>query len=268
MKLGVETFHTAISPLANGPSQPSTENTLRNARHMGYSSHVDEKALEAIAAHFEGVAKREGLPTGVPLEYDLYQYEHQVPGGVISNMKRQLAQLSFENRLEEVLEETVLVRRELGYPIMVTPFSQFVVTQASLNVVQGERYKTITDEVVKFALGHYGEQASPVDQDLMDRISSLPRTKEFINWKPEQVSIEDLRREIGNDLSDDDLLLLVLCREEDFKAMRAAGPIETEYSGAGKPLVTFIKELMKRKNSTYIRIQKEDFSLTLRKSTR
>jgi oxaloacetate decarboxylase alpha subunit len=206
MKLGVKTFHTATSPLANGPSQPSTENTLRNAYHMGYSSLVDEKALEAIAAHFGEVAEGERLPTGVPLEYDLNQYEHQVPGGVISNMKRQLAQLNFGHRLEEVLEETVLVRKELGYPIMVTPFSQFVVTQASLNIIQGERYKTITDEVIKFALGHYGDQASPVDQDFMDRIDSLPRTKEFISWKPDQVSIEDLRREIGKDLSDDDLL--------------------------------------------------------------
>jgi oxaloacetate decarboxylase alpha subunit len=266
MSLGVKTFHTAISPLANGPSQPSTENILRNARHMGYSSDLDEEALEAIAAHFREVAKKEGLPTGVPLEYELYQFEHQVPGGVISNLKRQLGQLNFEHRLEEVLEETVLVRKELGYPIMVTPFSQFVVTQASLNVIQGERYKTITDEVIKFALGLYGEQASSVDQDFMDRIRSLPRTKDFIDWRPEEASIDDLRRELGANLSDDELLLLVLCPEKDFKAMRAAGPIKTDYSGADKPMVTFIKELMKRKNSTCIGIQKADFSLTLKKS--
>ena len=266
MNLGVKTFHTAISTLANGPSQPSTENILRNARHMGYASDLDEEALEAIAAHFREVAKKEGLPTGEPLEYDSFQYEHQVPGGVISNLKRQLGQLNFEHRLEEVLEETVLVRKELGYPIMVTPFSQFVVTQATLNVTQGERYKAITDEVIRFALGLYGEQVSPVDQDLMDRIMSLPRTKDFIDWKPEEVSIEDLRGELEANLSDDELLLLVICPEKDFKAMRAAGPIKTDYSGADKPMVTFIKELMKRKNSTCISIQKEDLSLTLKKS--
>jgi len=268
LKLGMKTFHTAISPLANGPSQPSTESFLRNARHLGYSSNVDEEALEAIAAHFREVAKAEGLPMGMPVEYESYQFEHQVPGGVISNLKRQLAQLGAEHRLEEVVEEAILVRKELGYPIMVTPFSQFVVTQSSVNVIQGERYKTITDEIVKFALGHYGKQVRPMDQNLMDRINSLPRTKEFINWEPQPTSIEDMRSEMGANLSDEELLLLVLVPEDDFKAMKTAGPINTEYSGAGKPLATFIKELMKQKNSSYISIKKEDFSVTLRRSSK
>jgi len=265
MKLGINTFHTAISPLANGPSQPSTENILKNARHLGYSSQVDEQALEAIAAHFKEVAKKEKLPIGVPLEYDAYQFEHQIPGGVISNLRRQLAELGLEHRLEEVLAETVQVRRELGYPIMVTPFSQFAVTQATINVTQGDRYKTITDDIIKFALGHYGKQILPVDESLMDRIDRLPRTKDFSNWKPSEISIQDMRRDIGGDLSDDDLLLLVLCQEEDFKAMRAAGPIQTAYTGAGKPLAAFIKDLTKRKKTTFISIRREDFSLTLRK---
>jgi oxaloacetate decarboxylase alpha subunit len=267
MKLGVKTFHTAISPLANGPSQPSTETFLRNARHLGYSSNVDEKALEAIAAHFKEVAKAETLPVGGPVEYDIYQFEHQVPGGVISNLKRQLAQLGAEHRLEEILEETIQVRKELGYPIMVTPFSQFVATQASLNVMQGERYKTITDEIIKFALGHYGRQVKPIDEELMDRIKSLTRTKEFMNWEPQPTSLEDIRAQMGANLTDEELLLLVLVPEGDFEAMKAAGPIKTEFSGAGKPLITFIKELMKRKNSSYISIRKENFALTLRKTS-
>jgi len=128
MKLGVKTFHTAISPLANGPSQPSTETFLKNAQHLGFSSDIDCKALEAIAAHFREIAQAEGLPIGVPLEYEEAQFQHQVPGGVISNLKRQLSQLGAEHRLDEILEETILVRKEVGYPIMVTPFSQFVVT--------------------------------------------------------------------------------------------------------------------------------------------
>jgi oxaloacetate decarboxylase alpha subunit len=168
--------------------------------------------------------------------------------------------------MDEILEETVLVRKELGYPIMVTPFSQFVVTQASVNVMQDERYKNITDEIIKFALGHYGKQVKPVDENLMDRIQSLPRTKEFINWERPRTSIEDIRRQIGADLTDDELLLLVLVPEDDFKAMRDAGPIKTEYSGASKPLAAFIKELTKQKKSTFISIQKENFSLTLKKN--
>ena len=265
MKLGVKTFHTAVSPLANGPSQPATETFLKNAYRLGYSSDVDWEILGEIAKHFSEIAKSEKLPRGVPLEFDAYQFEHQVPGGVISNLKRQLSQLGAEHRLEEIIEETVLVRKEVGYPIMVTPFSQFVVAQASVNVMQGERYRTISDEIIKFALGHYGKQVKPVDDNLMDRIQGLPRAKEFLNWERPRTTIEDIRREIGGNLTDDELFLLLLAPEDDFKAMKAAGPINTEYSGAGKPLAAFIRELTKQKKSAFISIQKEDFSLTLGK---
>lgn len=118
---------------------------------------------------------------------------------------------------------------------MVTPFSQFVVTQASVNVMQGERYKTITDEIIKFALSHFGKQIRPVDQNLMDRIQGLSRTKEFMKWERPRTSIEDIRQEMGADLTEDDLLLLVLAPEDDFKAMKAAGPINTEYAGRVSP---------------------------------
>lgn len=265
LKLGVKTFHTSSSPLANGPSQPSTETFLRNALQMGYSSNVDWEALEAIETHFREIARMEDLPIGHPAEYDLYQFEHQVPGGVISNLKRQLAQLGAEDRLGEILDETVKVRKELGFPIMVTPFSQFVVTQASVNVMQGERYKTITDEIIKFALGQYGKQIKPVDETLMDRIHGLPRTKDFKGLERPKTSIGDIRKEMGADFTDEELLLLVLVPDDDLKAMRAAGPIETEYSGEGRPLFAFIKELLKQEKPKHIHIQREDFSITLKK---
>ena len=265
MRLGVTTFHTASSPLANGPSLPSIEHISENARFLGYSSHLDKKALEAIATHFEHVAQMEGFPKGSPVLFDLSQYEHQIPGGVISNLIRQLSELGFEDRLDEVLTEVIQVRKDLGYPIMVTPVSQFVVTQASLNVTQGERYKSVIDEVIQFALGHYGKQPVPVDTNIMDRINELPRTKELRHWEPPITRIEDLRRTFGSDLSDDDLLLMLLSSKEDLKAMRAKGPAKTEYSSVNKPLVAFIKELMKQKKPAHIHIQKENFSLTLRK---
>jgi oxaloacetate decarboxylase alpha subunit len=266
LKLGVKTFHTSCSPLANGPSQPSTETFLKNAGHMGYSSKVNLDILDAIATHFLEIAKAEELPIGRPVEYDLYQYEHQVPGGVISNLKRQLAQLGAEERLGEILKETVKVRKDLGYPIMVTPFSQFVVTQASVNVMQGERYKTITDEIIKFALGHYGKQIKPVDENLMDRIQGLSRTKDFADFERSETSIDDFRKEMGSGFTEEELLLLVLVPDDDLNAMRAAGPIRTEYSGTGKPLLAFVKELMKQKKPRYIHVQKEDFSITLKKT--
>jgi biotin carboxyl carrier protein len=117
-----------------------------------------------------------------------------------------------EHRLPEILEEVVLVRKEFGYPVMATPYSQIVGAQAVENVVSGERYKHITDEVIKYVLGYYGKPAVPIDQKIMDKIMSFPRTKEFLNWKPEgyDKSVEEFRREMGPDLSDDDLLLKIL----------------------------------------------------------
>jgi pyruvate/oxaloacetate carboxyltransferase len=212
MQCGVTTVHTAVAPLANGTSLPSTEIILKNARRLGFESDLDEDALAAVSAHFRGIAEKESLPIGTPREYDLFHFEHQVPGGMMTNLTRQLKEIKMEQRLDEILEEIVRVRREFGYPVMATPFSQIVGTQAMENVVSGERYKKITDETIKYALEYYGKPVVPLDPELMDKIMSLPRTKELLDWRPEGYlkPVEELRREIGPELSDDDLLLKVL----------------------------------------------------------
>ncbi len=209
---GVTTVHTAVGPLANGTSMPSTENILRNARRLGYESDLNEDALSTVSAHFRAIAQKEGLPVGVPVEYDLFHFEHQVPGGMMTNLTRQLREVGMEHRLSEILPEVAKVRKEFGYPVMATPYSQIVGSQAVENIVSGERYKKITDETIKYALGYYGRPVVPLDPNLMDKILSLPRTREFQNWEPEgfHKSIEQLREEIGPELSDDDLLLRVL----------------------------------------------------------
>ena len=149
---------------------------------------------------------------GVPMEYDLFHFEHQVPGGMMTNLTRQLREVGMEHRLDEFLEEIVLVRKEFGYPVMATPYSQIVGAQAIENVISGERYKEMTDEAIKYVLGYYGEPVAPIDPNVMDRVMSLPRTKQFLNWKPEgyEKSVEEMRQEIGPELSDDDLLLKIL----------------------------------------------------------
>ncbi len=212
IQCGVTTVHTAVAPLANGTSLPATETIVRNARRLGFESGIDEDALAALSAHFRKIAEKEGLPVGSPSEYDLFHFEHQVPGGMMSNLTRQLRELKMENRLDEILDETVHVRRDLGYPVMATPYSQIVGTQAVENVLSGGRYKRITDEVVKYALGLYGKPAYPIDQDLMDKIMGLPQAKEFQDWKPQGYfkSVEELRQEVGPELSDDELLLKIL----------------------------------------------------------
>ena len=157
------------------------------------------------------------------MEYDLFHFEHQVPGGMMTNLTRQLREIKMEHRLDEILEEVMRVRREYGYPVMATPYSQIVGAQAFENVVSGERYKNVTDESIKYLLGYYGEPAFPLDPELMDRVMSLPRTKELLDWKPEGYlkSVEELRQEIGPDLSDDDLLLKILIPGRPAKRERA-----------------------------------------------
>jgi pyruvate/oxaloacetate carboxyltransferase len=212
IKAGVTTVHTAVAPLANGTSLPATETTLKNVRHLGFEADLDDDALAAVSAHFREVAAKERFPVGVPREYDLFHFEHQVPGGMMTNLTRQLREVGMEHRLNEILDEVIKVRKEFGYPVMATPYSQIVGAQAVENVVSGERYKTITDEAIKYALNYYGEPVAPIDQNVLDRIMSLPRTKEFLNWKAEGYlkSVEELRQEIGPELSDDDLILKIL----------------------------------------------------------
>jgi oxaloacetate decarboxylase alpha subunit len=265
-KLGVQTLHTAISPLANGPSQPSIENISRNARILGFTINIDEKALRTVSDHFRYIAKREGFPIGLPAEYDLFQYEHQVPGGMMSNYKAELAKRGLENQLEDLLHEIAKIRKELGYPIMVTPLSQYIGAQAVLNHTSGERYKIVTDEIIKYALGHFGELAAPVDKDVMDRINRLPRTKELLNWEPPKSSIQELRQVFGSDLSDEEFLLRVLSsNQKAVDDVLTAGPKNYDYPRGDKPVLALIHELSNRKEQSYIHIKKGDFSLKLRK---
>jgi pyruvate/oxaloacetate carboxyltransferase/biotin carboxyl carrier protein len=212
VQAGVTTLHTAVLPLANGTSLPAIESMLKNIRRLGFDADIDEEALAAVSAHFRKIAESEKLPVGAPVEYDLFHFEHQVPGGMMTNLTRQLREVGMETRLDEILPEVIRVRKEFGYPVMATPYSQIVGAQAVENVISGERYKTITDESIKYALEYYGKPVTPLDPNVMDRIMSLPRTKEFLNWNPEGYfkSVDELRSEIGPDLSDDDLLLKIL----------------------------------------------------------
>lgn len=262
---GATRVHTAISPLANGSSQPATESVLRNAKRLGFSSRVDESALKEIADHFRYIAKKEGLPTGSPLEYDVFQYEHQLPGGMVSNYRYQLSMRGLEHRLDDLLEEIARIRKELGYPIMITPLSQYIGVQAILHIMEGERYKTVTDEVIKYALGCYGELAAPVDEHVMERIRKLPRAKELENWEPPQPSIRELRCRFGESLSDEELLLRVLStNQRAVDAVLAAGSMSADYPRADKPELALIHELVRRQTDLdYIHVRKGDVSISL-----
>ena len=264
MRLGVATACTAISPLAHGPSHPPTQFIATNARRMGREVALDPVGLKQMADYFTWLARREGRPLGRPAEYDPFHCEHQVPGGMITNLRSQLRDLGLEPKLEAILEESVRVRQELGYPIMVSPISQYVATQAALNVLQGERYKTIPDEVRKYALGHYGALAAPVDPDVLDRVTrgAPPVTGRAGERLPP--ILDKVRAERGPFASEDDLLLAVFYNREIFANLVAARPIDTEYPGAPTPLGTLLRELATRRSLAYVHVRKGTFRLTQR----
>ena len=138
MRLGVDAVQTATPPLAHGAAPPPTDWVVSNGRRMGNEIDVDDKAVSEAAAYFRYVTAREGLPVGRVAEYDPFQYEHQMAGGMISNLRNQLREIGLEHRLQEILEESVRVRQELGHLIIVSPFAQFILTQSVINVVQGQ----------------------------------------------------------------------------------------------------------------------------------
>ena len=132
---GMTIVNTALPPLSDGSSNPSTFDVAANASALGHTPALDLDSLKPVSRHFATVARREGFPIGRPLAFDAAQHRHQIPGGMISNLAFQLRKVGMEDRLEETLEETVRVRAELGYPVMVTPLSQFVGSQAAINVI-------------------------------------------------------------------------------------------------------------------------------------
>lgn len=269
IKLGVRTLHTAVPPLANGASQPSIKNIVRNARRMGFTPTIDEEAVEAETAHFRYVAMRERKPEGAPVEYDNFQYQHQIPGGMISNLEFQLAERKLGHRLEEVLEEIARIRVEWGYPIMVTPFSQIVGTQAVLNIVTGERYSMAPRETIMYIRELYGKAPAPIDQNIKDKILGLPEASDLLKWTPPQPSIQELRKKFsGPAISDDEFLLRLLFPKEHVDATIDAGPTKTSYPRGDKPIMVLVDELVNRKDAGFVHVRKGDFSFTLHNSTR
>ena len=261
VKLGVTQIQTSIAPLANGPAQPATQTVVRNLRSMGYEIDIDDDLVAEVGAHFRAVAQQENLPLGVPMEYDQFHYEHQLPGGMLTNMKFQLREAGLLHKFDEVLAETARVFTELGWPAMVTPFSQLVGTQAVLNVMQGERYKTVPDEVKKYALGYYGKPLAPVEPNILDRIVANGSPRIALTPQPLAPAVPALRRKYPN-LSDEERLLRHLYAGSQVDDMQAAGPMQTDYH-FDRPLVRLLRELAKRPRAGRVHVEKGDFRLTV-----
>ncbi len=133
-------MHTASGPLSRGTSQPEVLSTARNLEAAGFSHPLDLEAQTTVTAHFERLAARKGLPAGTPQEFDAAYYRHQLPGGMVTTTRRMLEELRRPELFDAVLDEVGRVRAEMGYPILVTPVSQLIASQATRNVIDCERW--------------------------------------------------------------------------------------------------------------------------------
>ena len=182
--LGVDILHTAIGPMAGGDSLPPIEYFVEHLGRAGYKVRPRLDDLAEMAEYFTALAHAYGKPLGEHRRFDPMLYRHQIPGGMISNLKSQLADIGIEDKLDQVLEEAEQVRQDLGYPVVVSPFAQYVITQTVINVVQGQRYATIPDEICRYVLGYYGRTVGPIAPEVMDRVSEKMGGAEPITERP------------------------------------------------------------------------------------
>ena len=173
VEAGVDIIDTAISPFSGGTSQPATETMAYALRQLGYEVDLDDTCTKKIADYFKGVRDeyiKDGTLMPKSLTTDTQCLTYQVPGGMLSNLLSQLKQMNALDRFDEALLETPKVRADLGYPPLVTPTSQMVGVQAVRNVLDGERYKTVSKEIKAYCRGEYGTTPAPINPEIQKKI--------------------------------------------------------------------------------------------------
>jgi oxaloacetate decarboxylase alpha subunit len=268
IEAGARCLHTCSRPLANGPSLPSTEQTLENIKWLGHSHGIDESVLPELADHCARIAAQEGWAVGVPNEYSAFAYRHHLPGGMTGTLKAQLAQYGMQDRLHEVLEETVRVRAEMGHPVSATPFSQLIGIQSVLNVVTGERWSTVPDEVILYLGNHYGVPPAAVDANVRDRVLNSAHGKRFADWQRPQPTLDEVRKQYGGArASDEELLLRYLVPAEDLERARAAGPLKCSYDYEDRTSMReLLEQLLALKRPRYVQVRRPEGEIELSRS--
>ena len=169
VEAGVDIIDTAISPMSGGTSQPATETLAYALRQLGYEVDLDDACTKKMADYFKGVRDdfvKDGTLMPKSMATDTQCLTYQIPGGMLSNLLSQLKQMNALDKFDEALLETPKVRKDLGYPPLVTPTSQMVGVQAVTNVLVGERYKKVSKEVKAYCRGEYGRTPAPIDEDV------------------------------------------------------------------------------------------------------
>lgn len=195
---GVDIIDCALSPLANGTSQPATESMVAALAGTDRDTGLDQKTLSKAAAHFKTIAQKlqdEGILNPKVLRVDPNTLRYQVPGGMLSNLLSQLKQANAEDKFEEVLQEVPRVRKDFGYPPLVTPTSQIVGSQAVINVISGERYRMFSKESKMLLKGEYGKLSGEVNAEVQKKALG---DEEIITCRPADLlkpEMEKLREE-------------------------------------------------------------------------
>lgn len=261
-KLGISAIHVGVGPGGDGSSLPEANRMVANLEEAGFSVGVDKAALKRLTTYWERVALAEGLPPGTPQNFDASFLRHQIAGGVMTTIARQLDELGLSDRMGAVIEETGQVRADLGFPIMVTPFPQMVMTQALFNVIGERRYAQVSDQVIRYCMGKFGKPTSPVDREVLATIMDRPRSRELED-EPMFPALGDLRRQFGSHLPDEEFLLRAVMPGEQVDAMLAAGPSRATYSPQAAPILSLLRQLAARPDARDIVIEREGFRLAL-----
>lgn len=210
IEAGADIIDTAISPFALGTSQPPTEPFVAALEGTPYDTGIDLKALDEVTQYFTPIRQKaldSGLLDPKMLGVDINTLVYQVPGGMLSNLVSQLKAQNALDKYEEVLKEVPKVREDLGYPPLVTPTSQMVGTQAVLNVVMGERYKMVPNEIKEYVKGMYGKPTVPMKKEIIEKIIG---NQEVVTCRPADLikpQLEEERNKIKEYLEEEEDVL-------------------------------------------------------------
>ena len=214
IEAGVDIVDTAISPFGSGTSQPPTESLVRTLQGSKYDTGLNLELLKEVAEYFKPIRKKyidNGTMNPKALAVEPSIVEYQLPGGMLSNLLSQLKAQGAEDKYEDVLREIPKVRKDLGYPPLVTPMSQMVGTQSVFNVLTGQRYKMIPKEIKDYVKGMYGK--SPVK--ISDEIKAvIIGNNEIFTGRPAdllQNEYNTMKNEIGSLAKSDEDVLTYAC---------------------------------------------------------
>lgn len=237
VEAGVDVIDTAISPFSGGTSQPATETMAYALKQLGYEVTTDDKILKEIADFFKPIRDgyiADGTLMPKSLTTDTQCLTYQVPGGMLSNLLSQLKMMNALDRFDEALVETPKVRKDLGYPPLVTPTSQMVGVQAVQNVLAGERYKNVSKEIVAYCRGEYGKTPAPIDPEVMKKVLGDEKPLEGRYADTLEPMFEKTKAELGDTARNDEDVLSYIAfpqlAEKYFEKRKAAEENKATYT--------------------------------------